>query len=174
MRRREQPKSSPWVVDSSCFITLYKGGVWGIFFKLHSDIRTTDLIAAEMSVPSQDELKAQGVRIETLSEQAFSDIEKIINDCTQLSLQDASVVVLAKQIGGILFSDDKPLRECAEQKQLEKHGSLWILSEMHCKGLITNEELCRSLSEMIHHQRRLPEAEVRRMRREHGCDGLPV
>jgi hypothetical protein len=81
-------------------------------------------------------------------------------------LSDADTLGLyyALTFGRVLLAGDRKLRISAEAINVEVHGSLWLVEELHAHGLVPPVELIRWLDEWPRLGRRLPPREVARIR----------
>lgn len=161
-----------FVVDSSCLISLHTGSVLAQFFALTRDIFTSDFIADELTQPPTVELRQYGLQVMKLAESEIDQVDQIVSHNPRLSLQDASVVVLAQRLEATVLADDRPLRDFAAAQGLAVHGSLWVLEELVNNGQISAEQLCEALDKMIEAGQRLPEEAVRELRKKYGCTQL--
>ncbi|MHA0036620.1 hypothetical protein [Deinococcus sp. PESE-13] len=87
-----------------------------------------------------------------------------------LSLQDRQCLIYARDEGRILLTGDRFLREAAQREQVAFHGSVWLVEEAHRLNLVPPFELCRWLSEWPLRSRRLPKAELERLRALLACE----
>lgn len=157
------------VVDSSSVISLHMGEVLERLFDLTPEVFTTDLTANELEEPPADRLIQMGLTVYSLRDAELSEAEQLASENASVSLQDTSVIVLARRLGAIVLADDKPLRELAQSKGLQVHGSLWVLEQLAFHQLITASVLCEAIRKMLRSGRRLPLSIVSQMRRQYRC-----
>ena len=81
-----------------------------------------------------------------------------------LSDADALGLYYALTFGRVLLAGDRKLRIAAEAVGVDVHGSLWLVEELHAKGLVPAAELIRWLDEWPRLGRRLPPREVARIK----------
>jgi predicted nucleic acid-binding protein len=63
--------------------------------------------------------------------------------------------------GCLILSNDKLLRTTARQRQIEIHGTLWVLDCFHEKELVPSKRLCQALKHLQKGNfRRLPLKEI--------------
>ena len=87
----------------------------------------------------------------------------------ELSLQDQLNIHYAKSMKRVLLATDKPLRARCKQENVEVHGSLWLVQEASRLSLLPAADLCQWLAIWPTVGSRLPEAELRQLRKDLGC-----
>jgi predicted nucleic acid-binding protein len=91
------------------------------------------------------------------------EIEDLQSHHIELSPSDLSVYILAKSMTALLISGDSPLREMAETRGIEYHGTLWLLEELVTRELLSTENAARSLNMMLDNKRWLPRQECEKL-----------
>ena len=81
-----------------------------------------------------------------------------------LSSVDALNLYYAQAFGRALLAGDRKLRLSAEALQIEVHGSLWLVEQLHAQQIVPPAELIRWLDAWPHLGRRLPARETARLR----------
>jgi hypothetical protein len=87
----------------------------------------------------------------------------------KLSFPDALCLFYAKSQGKVLLSGDRPLRNRCEVEGVEYRGAIWVVQEVYERGLLSPEELCRWIKTWPLMERRLPRAELDRLKKELNC-----
>jgi len=87
----------------------------------------------------------------------------------KLSQQDALCLHYAMTFNRTLMTNEKPLRNLCQQKNINHHGILWIIQQAYLKGIVTNVELCKWLSILIAQGSRLPKQELATIRKILNC-----
>ena len=87
-----------------------------------------------------------------------------------LSLVDALCFYHAKQTGRMLLSNDNLLRKTCAANQVEVHGTLWVVQELHRQQLCQASDLCVWLEQWVNHLHAfLPRRELEQLRVLLGC-----
>lgn len=110
-----------------------------------------------------EDLKGFGLQVLELSEEQMLEIEDLQSHHLELSPSDLSVYVLSKSMTALLISGDSPLREMAESRRIEYHGTLWLLEELVTRELLSTENAARALNIMLDNKRWLPRQECEKL-----------
>ena len=86
-----------------------------------------------------------------------------------LSVPDALNLYYARSRNRVLMAGDRPLREAAQEVDVEVHGTIWLVEQLASRRLVDASELCVWLDRWPASGRRLPARELGRLRRELGC-----
>ena len=128
------------VTDASIFIDLINLGITDEFFGLTLDVHTTVSIINELYPEQQHSLnrfRLEGkitVHVLTGEEQFFLMGPEYPRG---LSLEDRSVIFIAKKLGdALVLSSDKLLRRHAGKLSIEYHGMIWILDQLVAEELV--------------------------------------
>jgi hypothetical protein len=152
------------IIDASILLDFIEGDIFDTLFTLPFDFSTSDIVADEISHSySPSELHALGLRIVGLLAEQILLIETLQVKHPELSPNDLSVYILARQNRSFLISGDGPLRELADSNKVEYHGTLWLLEEMIHRELIAPQDAARALRTMLANKRWLPRAESERL-----------
>ncbi|MCG8620771.1 MAG: hypothetical protein MJE68_02065, partial [Proteobacteria bacterium] len=82
---------------------------------------------------------------------------------TKLSLPDVFAYVLAKENSWMLLSGDTALRELSAKENVNCHGVLWLLDQLHDCHVSNQEHLYKGLRKISDHPRcRLPQVEIQK------------
>ncbi|GHF63583.1 putative nucleic acid-binding protein [Deinococcus metalli] len=97
-------------------------------------------------------------------------VESAVNHPNEiLSLSDRQCLIYAQQAGRILLTGDRFLRAEAEGLGVTCHGSVWLVEQAWRLGGFSRGELCGWLSTWPLQKRRLPRAELQRLKHLIGC-----
>jgi len=160
------------VVDTSVWISLHKAGILPEALLLINKgwvFLVTDAIERELQEPTYEALAAQGVRYYPLSEEANSRVQALTQTELALSEADASAVVAAQAVSALILTDDRPLREKAQELRIQVHGTLWLLEQLVKAQLIDDAALCLALERMMAAGRRFPPHLVSRLKAHYNC-----
>ena len=136
------------VSDTSCLIDLQKTSLLEAFARLPYDILIPDVLYNEELLkfsPSQKrDLLENNVRIAEIEDvQRVADVQ---GQNLSLSTNDCFAFVLAETHEGCIFlTGDKCLRTCAEAFQIDVHGTLWVIDEIHKNNLAPPKALYEAL-----------------------------
>ena len=152
------------IIDASILLDFIEGGIFDTLFSLPFDFSTSDIVADEISRSySPSELHALGLKILGLEAEQILMIETLQIEHIELSPNDLSVYILARQYRSLLISGDGPLRELADSHKVEYHGTLWLLEELIEKDLLSQKDAARALRTMLDNKRWLPRADSERL-----------
>lgn len=152
------------VNDTNILIDLYNAGLLPYCKNLKIDFRTLDVIMNE--IEDETQLKAISHLIEegTLrvyaltSEQVEMVYQKIIEyqyNCN-LSAEDISVMIYAKENKCRLLTGDKTLRTKATLENIKVSGILYLIDLLTKEQIISKQELITSLENLLKTNNRLP------------------
>ena len=147
------------VIDASVIIDLYNGGILKDIPNLPFDFVTPDIVLAEHSNPSPDEVLRAGVRVEELSGKLVQQAADLAPQNRRLSIQDRFAFVLAIHHRCLLITGDGRLRTLAEQQATECHGTLWVMDKMIEQGILSPASAYTALETILVKNARLPTAE---------------
>lgn len=86
-----------------------------------------------------------------------------------LSFPDSANIHYAQTNQRLLITGDKPLRNMCAKKQVNFHGSIWLVEQAFKNEYIAIEELCRWLDVWPRTGSRLPIKELTRLKAELNC-----
>lgn len=148
------------VTDASILFDAVKGGILHEMFQLPFIFITSDFIAyRELKTPPLSSFEKAGIRIEELSGTQIRMLEEIHTTHRNLSVDDISVFILAKDLEITLVTGDDALRRYAESAGVQVHGILWILDELVRNEIIRKTDAAIALRRMLDHGCRLPKTE---------------
>ena len=152
------------VQDANVLIDLELAGLFDPWFLLGIETHTTDLIKEELRSGghvlalgyfASGQVQEHGLTFEDL--ERVSDLEREVG--SKAKFNDCSVLHLAMKLNAVLISGDKPLRNAGFARNVEVHGTLWIMDLLVEGGLITGEVACAKLEHLLSLERYLPKAE---------------
>lgn len=138
------------VSDSSCLIDLRKASLLDVFLRLPHEILIPNTLFEEELVrftPEQKEsLIRGGLQVIDLPGERVLRARTIARALPHLSIHDGFAFALAESRPGcILLTGDGGLRGLAEENDIEVHGVLWVIDEIHANGLATTQALLEAL-----------------------------
>ena len=134
------------VSDSSCLIDLRKASLLDVFLRLPYEILVPNTLFEDELLrfsPAQKELLLRGgLQVIDLPAENVLRAQTIARAHARLSIHDAFAFALAEsRPGSILLTGDGGLREVAQRHEIEVHGVLWVIDEIHGNGLASVEDL---------------------------------
>jgi predicted nucleic acid-binding protein len=142
-------------------IDIEDGNLLKEFFMLPFEFHVPDLLFADELEESHAHLLDHGLKISELSPASMLEAEQLITIYPKPSRYDCFALVLAKQKQCPLLTGDKPLRTAAKQEHVDVKGTLWIMSELLSRDVITVQEAQIAYDKMKEKGRRLPWDEVK-------------
>lgn len=154
------------VSDSSCLIDLRKVRLIEAFLSLPYEILIPDTLFEEelldFSRTEKQSLKRGGLKVTELPGEAIQRVREVLGQFPQISVHDGFAFVLAEHHAGcILATGDAHLRKAATQHNIEVHGVLWIIDQLHEHRVASNKTLLRALQDLADDPTvRLPRSEL--------------
>jgi predicted nucleic acid-binding protein len=138
------------VSDSSCLIDLRNASLLDAFLKLPYEILIPDTLFEEellkFTAAQKRALLRGGLKVMELPGESVLRAQEISRGYPQISIHDSFAFVLAERHPGcILVTGDGALRTLAVAHDIEVHGVLWIIDEIHCTKVIAVKGLCAAL-----------------------------
>lgn len=138
------------VSDSSCIIDLRKVSLLDAFLKLPYEILIPNTLFEEELLKFTDAQKRAlvmgGLKVIDLPGERVLRAQQVIRSAPRLSVNDGFAFSLAESCPGcILLTGDGGLRDLAVRHQIEVHGFLWVVDEIHQHKLSTANVLCGAL-----------------------------
>ena len=138
------------VSDSSCLIDLRKACLLDAFLKLpHEILIPNTLFEDELLKFTSAQKKALisgGLKVMDLPGERVLRAQQVVRGAPQLSIHDGFAFALAEtHTGCILLTGDGSLRTLAAAHDIEVHGVLWVVDEIHTHGLDTAASLHAAL-----------------------------
>lgn len=155
------------VNDTNIFIDLHSVGLLEEMCRLPYEIRTVDLVVAEIADADQrrifDELVARGeISVDGFTaDEVIEIVEEHSSVSGNLSIPDCSVCYFARKHNVPMLTGDRRLRRYAEEQSIEVHGILFIFDELVRHDIISTSMAADRLEELFAINARLPKAEIR-------------
>ena len=116
------------------------------FLKLPYEILVPNTLFEDELVKFTDEQKKMllrgGLKVVDLPGEIVLRAQEIAHNMPHLSIHDGFAFALAESCPGcILLTGDGRLRKLASTHEMDVHGVLWVIDEIHSSGLATTEEL---------------------------------
>lgn len=151
------------VSDANIFIDMDTGDLTRAMFRTEITFATPDVLYVEELEEHHAELPGFGLRIEQLSSDGVSEVERLASIYSQPSINDLFALVLAKERQWQLLSGDARLRAAAESEDITVRGTLWLIEKMVVAKIINVERAKVSFEAMRDGNRRLPWTQVDQM-----------
>ncbi len=134
------------VSDSSCLIDLRKASLLDTFLKLPHEILIPNTLFEEellkFTADQKEALVRDGLKVMDLPGESVLRAQQIARDLPHLSIHDGFAFALAESCPGcILLTGDGGLMELASEHEMEVHGVLWVIDEIHANKLAVREDL---------------------------------
>lgn len=140
------------VTDACIFIDLYDLKIFPFFFGLGLEVHTSVDVFNEL-YPEQQQflLIYQSVGKLALHTISQEDRQKILTETfpRSLSMVDKTVLYLARELGAMLLSGDKAVRQYGKKIAIEYHGMLWIFDQMVEKKVMQPDAAAKKLKELL-------------------------
>lgn len=152
------------VNDTNILIDLYESGLLEICQHMKLEFHTLDFIINEIENEEQQAGIQRLIDIGCLKVKSLSGkqmgfvIEKIYeyNGMCNLSPEDISIMVYAKEHNYRLLTGDKTLREKASLENIQVSGILYLTDMMINQNLISSLQMAGALEKMLQSNKRLP------------------
>ncbi|TCS87192.1 hypothetical protein EDD80_1053 [Anseongella ginsenosidimutans] len=140
------------ITDACIFIDLHLLGLVVPFFELDVETHTSLDVFNELNEEQQHLLSAYQsmgkLTVHTIHHEDRIAIHKV-GYPKALSEMDCTVLYLAVQLGAIVLSSDKTVRNFAKKSSIEYHGMLWILDELVVQNRIASTVAASKLRQLI-------------------------
>jgi predicted nucleic acid-binding protein len=148
-----------YISDTNIWIDFRNANLLAELFQLPLTLCSTDFVMDELADLPQNELVEQGLRVETLNEDAVAQLFTLMGAHRNSSLADVSCYYLAQQTGHPLLTGDGKLRKQATKDGIQVFGVLWLLDQLVAHSLVTPSRAAAALRAMLEHGARLPPSE---------------
>jgi predicted nucleic acid-binding protein len=124
------------ISDSSCLIDLRKVSLLDALLTLPYEFLIPNTLFEEelikFTAAQKKELVRRGLKVIDLPGEAVLRAQAVVRLLPRLSVHDGFAFALAETHPGcILLTSDNELRVLASQNEMEVHGILWVIDEMH-------------------------------------------
>ena len=128
------------VSDSSCLIDLRKVSMLDVLLKLPFEFLIPNTLFEEellkFTAAQKKALIRGGLKVVDLPGERVLRAQAIVRKVPQLSVHDGFAFALAEHHPNcILLSGDERLRTLAAEHDIEVHGVLWVLDQLHANRL---------------------------------------
>lgn len=152
------------VQDANVLIDLELAALFDLWFQLGIETHTTSLIRLELEKGSHDQamsyFTSRQVHEHDLSFAELTQVAQLEREVgSKARFNDCSVLFLARKLDVMLLSCDKALRVAARERQIEVHGTLWIVDQLVEKKVIPPAVAAAKLDHLLSLKRFLPAAE---------------
>lgn len=165
------------VSDSSCLIDLRKVSLLEAFLRLPYEVLIPNTLFEDellkFTAAQKRMLLRGGLQVVDLPGERVTRAVEVIKVARSLSVNDAFAFVLAESHPDcILLTGDGSLRALAEEHEMDVHGVLWVIDELHDREIETARTLYRALRTMRDDPTvRLPGRALQTAIRRYGKDG---
>ena len=134
------------VSDSSCLIDLRKVSLLDALLRLPFEFLIPDTLFEDellkFTAAQKKALLRGGLKVVDLPGERVLRAQAVLRQAPRLSVNDGFAFALAEsQPGCILLTGDGGLRDLATQNQMEVHGVLWVIDEIHRNQIETAKTL---------------------------------
>jgi len=154
------------ISDSSCLIDLRKTSLLDAFLRMPYELLIPNTLFEEellkFTATQKRALVRGGLKVVDLPADRVLRARQIARDMPHLSIHDGFAFALAESYSGcILLTGDGGLRALANEQELEVHGVLWVIDELHRHVICTAETLFHALQLLAHDPTvRLPQRDL--------------
>jgi predicted nucleic acid-binding protein len=139
------------VSDSSCLIDLRKASLLDVFLRLPYELLIPNTLFEEellkFTAAQKNALVRGGLKVIDLPGDRVLRAQQVVRKVPTISVHDGFAFALAESHpGSILLSGDGELRKLATEHEMEVHGVLWVIDELHHCKLTTGVTLRSALN----------------------------
>lgn len=156
------------VVDTSTLIDLDNVDGLEVLPRLAEVAETLDVVLAECGDALADQVRIAGYQIVEVPADWMQKAQRF--RAPSLSAIDALVLYRAHTKRHILVTSDGPLRKLADANGVEVHGAIWIVEQALSLDIVSSHILCSWLQTWLASNRRIPDAEIKRLRKLIKCN----
>lgn len=128
------------ISDANVLIDLEEGGLTVELFRLPYALTVPDILFIEELELHHGHLVDHGLQLRELTSDSMRYAQQLVRRYGGPSVNDCLALALAKQEACPLVTGDKRLRKAADQEQVEKRGTVWLLEQMLEHQLITVQQ----------------------------------
>jgi predicted nucleic acid-binding protein len=158
-------------IDSSCVIALDHAGLIPKLSVLFSKVLVPKAVREELFKRrvTKDRLQsifANYAFVERCDGYDQGAVDLLLLEQSRQGGQDrgeAEALVQAAQAGAVVVIDDRWGRDLAARYDLDCHGTLWVLEQLHQTSLVSGKEIREAVQSMRHRGIRLPWTSVDEM-----------
>lgn len=152
------------ISDANILIDMDAGGLLDATFSLDYTFATPDMLYQEELAELHPHLSDMGLKVMPLSE---NTVQKVVENSqkygyTGVSSYDLAAMGLAQQEQAPLLTGDRKLHQICIQENVEVHGTLWLVNELHDTKTVSFEEITLAYEGMKRDGSRLPWDDVKK------------
>jgi len=151
------------VTDTSVFIDLMDVGALVPFFALGFEVHTTLFVVDELNAEQYAQL-LPFIGSRALVVDQFDGATMLLVEAMEtragLSFTDRSIIHLALLLKATLLSGDGGIRKECAARQMQLHGSIWVVEILWMRGLLPPVPAITCLEYLRAHNPRLPVADI--------------
>ena len=150
------------VKDANILIDLIESDLLGLWFKLEIETYVSDLVQLEIVEPEQKKVfdsfvDAGLITIESLTAGELKSASDK-RDAHNISIEDASALIIALKKEAVLLSGDARLRRTAEEEGVDVYGIIWIFDRLIAEALLHPKDAASKLKSLLDDGSFLPKA----------------
>ncbi|MDT8383617.1 MAG: DUF3368 domain-containing protein [Gammaproteobacteria bacterium] len=151
------------ISDANILIDMDAGGLLEPMFSLEYTFATPDMLYQEELAELHPHLLDMGLKAMELSEDTVQQLVEFSQTYghTGVSSYDLASMGLAQQEQAPLLTGDRKLHQVCIQENVEVHGSLWLVNELHSTKIVSFDEIELAYERMKADGSRLPWDEVK-------------
>lgn len=150
-----------YVTDACVLLDLDKGRILRRCLRSRIILKTTDLVVEEELIdPNGEEVLGWGLREIEIPGDRILQVTQLQVDFPELSVPDASTVVLSQMHNSILLTKDGLLKHVAGKNKVETRSTLWLMDQLITLGILAPERAQTALNRMELEGRILNRTEV--------------
>ncbi len=151
------------ISDANILIDMEEGELLRLMVQLPYKFTIPDILFYEELEADHPNLLAQGMEIMPLKSETLLHASELITRHRRVSRYDCFALALAHREDCPLLTGDKALRIAADSESVPVKGSLWLVTLMVEKGLLTKDGARSAYKKMEDAGRRLPWKEAERL-----------
>lgn len=149
------------IQDANILIDLVNIGLFSHCLALEYEFTTTQLIFEvelnEKQVATiQVHIDSEKFRVIEISTNELLEIQLASLEDPRLSEQDWSAIYYAQKENALLLSGDKHMKRISGRKGIEIHGILWLFDQLVQNKIISENDACKFLRDLMNRNRWLP------------------
>jgi predicted nucleic acid-binding protein len=144
------------VSDANVLIDLDVGGILNEFFALDADIIVPDALFEDELRDEHDNWLELGLQKRSVPGAAMRRVVELDGLYAEPSRYDLMALSLAEELSCTLLTGDQPLRQAANEENVEVHGTLWVGERLVDESLLRPLALRKAYVRMKRGERYLP------------------
>lgn len=138
------------ISDSSCLIDLRKASLLDAFLRLPYELLIPNTLFEDellkFMAAQKKSLVRSGLTVMDLPRDSVLRARQLVRELPHLSIHDGFAFALAESCRRcILLTGDGTLRALEHEQDIEVHGVLWVINEIHRHAISTAENLLTAL-----------------------------